>query len=252
MRPWSGPRPRGAPSPYSAWSLSDHLHAGNHAAERREALIVETATVVAEIDEHLAGARVGASHRVGDVAALVALPHWIVLDLRGTPRCRDLRIAVDAELHHEAGDHPEESHVVVEAVLDEIVEAIRALRRPLAGDLDHEHAFGGIELRLVNRRSLLAERRGTGQVADWLKAGVAKAASSNASGMSERRMVNELLDGSGSLRMFVPKTGSCFSGSCFRCRAFRRISSSGGPQPARARSPRRRRPCPRSDAPKWR
>src|SRR5258708_6513323 len=60
--------------------LVDHLHAGGDAAKRREALAVE-AGVVAEVDEHLAGAGVGSGHRVGDVAALVALLDRIVPEL---------------------------------------------------------------------------------------------------------------------------------------------------------------------------
>src|SRR5438876_4047494 len=103
--------------------LVDHLHAGDDAAERREALAIE-ARIVAEVDEHLAGAGVGARHRVGDVAALVALLNRIVPELRLTPRRRDLRIAVDAELHHKPRDHTEEADVIVEAVLDQIIEAV--------------------------------------------------------------------------------------------------------------------------------
>jgi hypothetical protein len=87
-----------------------------------------------------------------------------IVDLLRAPGGRDLRIAMDAELHHEAGDHAEEADVVVEAVLDQIVEAVGAVRRPVAVHLDHECALGGVELGLVDRRRLLAERRGIGEV----------------------------------------------------------------------------------------
>ena len=39
-------------------------------------------------------------------------------------------ITMDADLRHEAIEHAEELHVVVEAVLDEVVEAIGTVRRP--------------------------------------------------------------------------------------------------------------------------
>ena len=49
-----------------------------------------------------------------------------------------LRLAVDAELHHEAVEHAEEARVVEKAVLDQIVEAVGAVGRPIAMHLDHE------------------------------------------------------------------------------------------------------------------
>src|ERR1700719_3625070 len=85
----------------------DHGHARHDLAERRKALAVERC-VVGEIDEHLGGAGVRAGRGEGDVAAPVALFYRIVLDARLTPYRRELWIAVDAELHHEAGDDAEE------------------------------------------------------------------------------------------------------------------------------------------------
>src|SRR4029079_15534583 len=118
--------------------LVHHVHAGDDPAERREALTVERG-VVAEVDEHLAGAGVRPGHRIGDKAAPVALFHRVSLDTRLPPRRRYLRIAADAELHHEARDHAKEAAVVGEAVLDEIVEAVGAVRRPVAVYFDDEH-----------------------------------------------------------------------------------------------------------------
>src|SRR6202140_2121019 len=86
----------------------DDIHARYDLAERRKALPVQRA-VVGEIDEHLRGAGVGTRRGKGDIAAPVALLHRIVLDARLAPHRRELRIAVDAELHHEARDDAEES-----------------------------------------------------------------------------------------------------------------------------------------------
>ena len=80
------------------------------------------------------------------------------------PRRRNFRIAMDAELHHEARDHAEEADVVVKSVLHQIVETVGAVRGPVAVHLDHEDALGGVELGLVDGRRLLAERRGIGEV----------------------------------------------------------------------------------------
>ena len=52
------------------------------------------------------------------------------------------RIAVDAELHHEALDDAEEGDVVEVAELDQVVEAVGAERRPVAMHLDDEVALG--------------------------------------------------------------------------------------------------------------
>ena len=76
-----------------------------------------------------------------------------------------LRIAVDAELHHEALDDAEEARVVEEAVLDEIVEAVGADRRPVAMHLDDEAALARVELHLVDGGRLLVQAGGIGQIA---------------------------------------------------------------------------------------
>ena len=60
-------------------------------------------------------------------AALVALSHRIVLDPRLAPNAGNLRIAVDAELHHETGDDAKEAGVIEEAVFDEVVETVGAV-----------------------------------------------------------------------------------------------------------------------------
>src|SRR5262245_49075181 len=136
-----------------------HLHAGHDLAERRKALAVEPG-IVAEIDEHLGRARIWSGGGEGDRAALIALLYRIVLDVGVAPGAGDVGIAVDAKLHHETVDHAEEARVVVKTVLDQIVEAIGAARRPVAMNLDHERAFACVEFRLVDRGGLGVEGGG--------------------------------------------------------------------------------------------
>ena len=71
--------------------------------------------------------------------------------------------------------------VVVETVLHQIVEAVGALRRPGARHLDHEHALGGVEPRLVGRRRLLAQAPRDWPAPIAPKAGAANSASVKAS-----------------------------------------------------------------------
>jgi hypothetical protein len=73
-------------------------------------------------------------------------------------------IAVDAELRHEVGHDAEEARVVEEAVLDQIVEAVGTVRRPVATHLDDKDALGGVEARLVAVGRLLVQRRGIAEV----------------------------------------------------------------------------------------
>ena len=87
----------------------------------------------------------------------------IVVDGGVAPDRRNARVGVDAELHHEAGDHPEETGIVEEAVLDEVIKPVGAKRRPIAMDFDDERTFAGVELDLVGRRRLCGERGGIGR-----------------------------------------------------------------------------------------
>ena len=52
---------------------------------------------------------------------------------------------MNAELGHEAFDHAKEADISEVAVLGQILKAVHAIGRPLAGNLQHEIAFGGLE-----------------------------------------------------------------------------------------------------------
>src|SRR3990172_6379693 len=90
-----------------------NVHARDDFSKGRKALAIEPG-IVAEIDEHLGRARIGTPGGEGDHAASVTLLYGVVLDIGVAPHRRDLRVAVDAELRHEAVEHPEETRVVVE------------------------------------------------------------------------------------------------------------------------------------------
>jgi hypothetical protein len=62
------------------------------------------------------------------------------------PRLGDRGIAVDAELRPASGDDAEEAAVVVVAARHQLMETVRATRRPLAVDLDDDRALRRVEL----------------------------------------------------------------------------------------------------------
>src|SRR6202022_1428461 len=99
---------RRSPFAVAAEQRIHHVHPGDDLAKRREALTVEPG-VVGEIDEDLAGTRIRAGSCKRDVSAFVALLHGIIVDGRSPPRSGNLRVAVDAELYHEAADPAEEA-----------------------------------------------------------------------------------------------------------------------------------------------
>ena len=123
----------------------EHRHPFDDAAERREALRVQGLRVVGEIEEELRGAAVGHRERVRDRAALVGHAARVVGDGGRSPGGRDLGNGVDAELGPSTGDHAEEPRLVVVAVADEIVEAVRAAGRPVAARLDDDGALARLE-----------------------------------------------------------------------------------------------------------
>ena len=70
------------------------------------------------------------------------------------------RVVVHAPLHHKAGHDAKESVIVIETALHQLIEAVRAHRRPVAMHLHGEYAPGGGEFHPVLRGSGYADRRG--------------------------------------------------------------------------------------------
>src|SRR5208283_5543164 len=95
------------------------------------------------------GGRVGAGGGEDESAAFVALAGRVILNSGLFPGGVDRRIGAEAELDHEISMDTEEAGVIEIVVLDEIVEAVSAERRPGAGDGDGEVAAGGVELDLI-------------------------------------------------------------------------------------------------------
>src|SRR5262249_36194218 len=70
----------------------------------------------------------------------VALSDLFIRDGCVLPISLNGRITIDAELNDKARPYAKEAATVVVAVLDEIVETIRSLRRPLRMDFDDKDA----------------------------------------------------------------------------------------------------------------
>src|SRR5580658_2092751 len=150
----------------AAVNFLHYLHAGGNLAKRREAHLVEL-RVISCVDEQLRGARIFAGGGEGDETGLIALRDRIVLEIRFAPDVVDGGIGAQAELDYESGDDSKERGLLVKAVLDEIVEAVRAERRPCARDLHDEIARGGLELHIESIRSRLFQIGGLKQC--WLR-----------------------------------------------------------------------------------
>src|SRR5260370_1021967 len=128
-------------------------------AERRKPFPVET-FVVLQIDKDLRRARVWhARFRVRQVATLVGLRNWLILEIGPLPRGRDGRIGAYAKLHDEAGHHAEEAGVVIEVVFHQIVKTVGANGRPGTIHGHNKIAAGGGELHLESLRRFFLEKR---------------------------------------------------------------------------------------------
>ena len=103
------------------------------------------ARVVAEVDVDLGGPGVGAGVGEGDVAEGVGLLQRVVGDDDVALLLGDRRVAVEAELDPAAGHDAEETGVVVVLCTDERVEAIGAVRGPVAVGLDDEISGSSLE-----------------------------------------------------------------------------------------------------------
>src|ERR1700674_5145152 len=127
----------------------DDFHAGGvYHREGRETLAIKE-RIVLETDENLRGARVGrVGLGIGYIPTLVALFHWVIVDIGIAPSRGNRGVRADAELHDESGHGTEDDHVVVEMMFDEVVETVRANRCPGPGNSHCEIAAGGLELDL--------------------------------------------------------------------------------------------------------
>src|SRR5436190_6305048 len=151
-----GPPSAGESFSILAINLVHNIHALRHFAEGREAHAIEAA-VVTVADEELRGPRVRTGGGEADSTARIAGLDRVVGDPRVVPRRGDLRIAVDAELAHEAGDHAKKSDALEVAGANQVVETIRAVGRLRAGDFDGESAFGCVESHFEGLRPFLRQ-----------------------------------------------------------------------------------------------
>src|ERR1700690_3202730 len=133
----------------TAIELLDNVHAGSHLAKWSEALAVE-AGIVPQIDEELGGTGIWTGSGKSESAGTITLGNGIVFDVGALPGSIYGRVGSQSKLNDEARDDAEESGVIVEAVLDQVVEAIGADRSPCPRHLHDNVALGGGELHFVN------------------------------------------------------------------------------------------------------
>mmetsp|Transcript_25069 Transcript_25069/g.50234 ORF Transcript_25069/g.50234 Transcript_25069/m.50234 type:complete len:260 (-) Transcript_25069:2-781(-) len=132
---------------------------GGELAEGREALVVEEG-VVREVDENLRGARVGSRGREGDPTLGVALVLGIIRDVGAIlVHFVNLGGPLQAPLHNEIIGIAEETRAIVEVVHHKAVEAIRALRGPVAVHKELELSDVGGESALPLFRRLQVHAR---------------------------------------------------------------------------------------------
>src|SRR6266568_3948415 len=98
--------------------------------ERGKTFAVEKG-IVSEVDEDLCGTGIGLwrlckSHK----SAFIALRYGVILNIAIPPRRRHRGIRANAEMYHEARVDAVHHHVVEKMMLNEIVEAVHANRRP--------------------------------------------------------------------------------------------------------------------------
>ena len=137
--------------------MLERREAARDCPEWGEAVLVQL-RVLPEVHEDLGRSCVRAAVGEDDRPALVRMPHGIVVDGRLLPRLRDLRRPADSPLDDEPGDDAEQALAVVEAGVHEVVEAVRAARRPLAVDGDDEGPLRRREAHAVDRGRLGVER----------------------------------------------------------------------------------------------
>src|SRR5690349_5130703 len=133
--------------------LVDDAHAFYDLAKWREAHRVE-ARLIARVDVNLGRTSLWAGHSKRERPSDVAVLHGIVGEPFVLPNLRNHGIARDAELRESAGNHAEEPRIIVEAYLDEMVEAIGAAWRERPNNFEHDHSLCGFNAHaVIDRKS---------------------------------------------------------------------------------------------------
>src|SRR5215471_3628725 len=138
--------------------LVDYAHAFYDPAKWREAHRVE-ARLIARVDVNLRRTSVWAGHSKRERPSHVAVLHRIVGEPFVLPNLRNHGIARNAELRESAGNHAEEPRIIVEAHLDEMVEAIGAAWRERPSNVEHDDAPCGFNAHAVHTRRRLRPQR---------------------------------------------------------------------------------------------
>src|SRR5215471_12387481 len=138
--------------------LVDDAHAFYDPAKWREAHRVE-ARLIARVDVNLRRTSVWAGHSKRERPSHVAVLHGIVGEPFVLPNLRNRGIARDAELCESAGNHAEEPRIIVEAHLDEMVEAIGAAWRERSSNVEQDDALCGLNAYTVHTWRRLRPQR---------------------------------------------------------------------------------------------
>ena len=138
--------------------LIDDAHAYYNLAKWREADRIE-ARLIARVDVNLRGTSVWAGHSKRERPSHVAALHGIVGESFVLPNLRNYGIARNAELRESAGNHAEEPRIIVEAYLDEMVEAIGAAWRERPSNTEQYDALCGFNAHAVHTRRRLRPQR---------------------------------------------------------------------------------------------
>src|SRR5215467_5517555 len=138
--------------------LVDDAHAFYDLAKWREAHRVE-ARLIARADVNLRRTSVWAGHSKRERPSHVAFLHGIVGEPFVLPNLRNHGIAPNAELRESPGNHAEEPRIIVEAHLDEMVEAVGTAGREGASHVEQDDALGGFHAYAVDTRRRLRPQR---------------------------------------------------------------------------------------------
>src|SRR6185437_4993418 len=135
-------------------------HAGDDFSERHEWFGIMRLGVIAQINEYLRGAAIGHGEGVREGAANIRFDARIIWNGFRPPCAGYLRVAVDAELGPAALDDAEESVAIIVTGLNQIIEAVRAVRRPVAMHFNQDDSLAGLKTHFEQiRRAAVHFRR---------------------------------------------------------------------------------------------